>query len=445
MKPLFQQVANFISLTRIFGVVFIFWITPYQTNYWLIITILIYTVICLTDLLDGWVARRFHQVSDIGKILDPLADKIVVLVLLPLLEMQVISSFPVFIILAREFAIMGLRVAAARKGKIVPATLSGKIKTALTLPICGILFARVPVAEVANLPHVLVPLNWLRCWVFSWPHWFFNVLIWLMVAVTVWSFLDYFGSFIWEQYFGVSGRAGRKTKRSLRKWIPNIITSINLLCGLVSILFTLTGRYHITAILILSSLLLDALDGMLARRLNVETSLGAKLDSKADFISFGISPAVVIFKKLLVFSRIKWLLLGAGILALGYYGAVHYRLRRFDKTGHGDFFEGLPSPVGAVFVVVAAISNYLTAPFYFVPIVIVASLLMVSRIPYAHTDYAMRCTVLRYMKYPALLFYALTILNLMDIRIATNLMVYEVLFAITCIYVFSPLFINKKN
>ena len=104
-----KNLANIITLMRILGVGIIFWVTPYKTNYGLILAAMIYTLVCLTDFLDGWVARKLKIVSEWGKILDPLADKILVLVFLPLLEMQVITSFPVFIILAREFTVMGLR------------------------------------------------------------------------------------------------------------------------------------------------------------------------------------------------------------------------------------------------------------------------------------------------------------------------------------------------
>ena len=138
---LLNQLANIITVMRIFGVGIIFWMTPYTTNLTQITVIILYTVICLTDFLDGWIARRLKIESELGKILDPLADKILVLLFLPLLEMQVITSFPVFIILAREFAMMGLRVYSVQQGgDSIPAQFTGKLKTAFTFPVCGILF-----------------------------------------------------------------------------------------------------------------------------------------------------------------------------------------------------------------------------------------------------------------------------------------------------------------
>jgi len=213
-----RQLANMITMTRIFGVAYIFWFTPYVSAAVQSWVILIYTVICLTDFLDGWIARRLNIVSDVGKILDPLADKILVLVFLPLLEMQVITAFPVFIILAREFAIMALRIVSAKKGTIIPATIAGKIKTAITLPICGILLGRVPISSKGDLPILLKPINYLCELVTSWPVIYINILIWIMVLVTVWSFLDYFGSFIWTQNLNKAGGDKAKAKKLVYFW-----------------------------------------------------------------------------------------------------------------------------------------------------------------------------------------------------------------------------------
>ena len=74
--------------------------------------------------------------SELGKILDPLADSDFGLLFLPLPEMQVITSFPVFIILAREFAVMGLRIYSVQVGgDSIPAQFTGKLKTAITFPV----------------------------------------------------------------------------------------------------------------------------------------------------------------------------------------------------------------------------------------------------------------------------------------------------------------------
>jgi CDP-diacylglycerol--glycerol-3-phosphate 3-phosphatidyltransferase/CDP-diacylglycerol--serine O-phosphatidyltransferase len=439
-----RHLANIITLIRILGVILIFWFTPYKTNLMLIWTVIIYTFVCLTDIIDGWVARKLNIVSDIGKILDPLADKIVVLVLLPLLEMQVITSLPVFIILAREFAIMGLRVAAAKTGTIIPAYISGKIKTGVTLPVCGILFARATVEIVPNLPPALVPLDLLRQWIYQWPTLVFNILIWTTVVITLWSFLDYFRSFIWQQYVIKAGGDEKKAKKFLYMLIPNFLTLVNLGFGSAAVIFAAFKMYHITVVLVLLGMFLDAIDGKLARKFETVTKFGAKLDSRADFISFGIAPAVIIFgllsAKINCFYNLPCL-----AIAIGYYGAVHFRLHRFDQKGHSDYFTGLPSPIGASFIVLSAISFYLSQVVVFIPIIIIVSLLMVSKIPYPHMDVATKRTFMRYLKIPAFIFFVLTILNLLDINLAKNLLVYEILFGLSCTYVISPLLLIKKK
>jgi CDP-diacylglycerol--glycerol-3-phosphate 3-phosphatidyltransferase/CDP-diacylglycerol--serine O-phosphatidyltransferase len=441
-----RHLANIITLTRIIGVCLIFWLTPYKTNYVLMWVAIIYTITCVTDFIDGWVARKLNIVTDIGKILDPLADKILVLVFLPLLEMQVITSFPVFIILATEFAKMALRVSAAKNGTIMAAKFSGKVKTAVTLPICGILFARVSVNLHPSLPTLFQLLEQLRIWIFSWPNWFFGILIWSTVIISLWSFFDYFGSFLWQQYIYKAGGDEKKARKFLRMLIPNSISMLNLSFGIAASISAAYGRYNAAVLLVLIGILLDALDGTFARKLDAVSNIGAKLDSKADFISFGIAPAIVILRIILsgnieiTGNLVKILSVAFAFL---YYGSVHYRLRRFDKSGHSSYFDGLPSPVAASLVVIAAISPILSQAYIFISIVTITSLLMISRIPYPHNIESKK-TFLRYLQVPTFIFFCLTILNLLNIHIAKNIFVYEILFSLTCIYVISPLFLLRR-
>lgn len=438
----FRHLANIITVTRIMGVVSIFWLTPYKTNLILLWTVIIYTFVSLTDFLDGWVARRLNIVSDVGKILDPLADKILVLVFLPLLEMQVISSFPVFIILAREFAIMALRVVSAKNGTIISATFAGKLKTAFTLPVCGILLARVPVYEM-DVPAILEPLEFLRVWILGLPQWSINLLIYITVVITIWSFLDYFGSFIWQRYVQKYGGDEERAKKSLRTLVPNTVTMLNFLCGTIAAVVAAFGQYHLAVLLILFGILLDALDGTLARKLNVFSKWGSKFDSKADVMSFGIAPAVVIFRLVTNYAMPQSIIAGF-ILGIAYFAAVYYRLNRFDKSGgHSLYFTGLPSPIGSAIVILAAISEYLSSIYTFAPIVIIVCVLMVSRIPYMH-NIASKKTFLRYLRIPTLIFFGLTIINLLKLRLAYQFYVYEVLFCLTLVYVVSPVFYRSK-
>ena len=189
-----MTIANYITLSRILGVFLILAFVPFHDYMSQLVVVALFMVICFTDFLDGWVARRFDMVTDLGKVLDPLADKILILVFLPLIDMQVINSWPVFVILCREFAIMGLRVYAAKMGWIISASLSGKLKTSFTLLTCGILLCRVPIALLPDATYsFLTPLAVLQQWVLGWPLWVVDGFIWGMVILTLVSFLDYLG------------------------------------------------------------------------------------------------------------------------------------------------------------------------------------------------------------------------------------------------------------
>lgn len=84
----------------------------------------------ITDGLDGYIARRLGQVTNLGKFLDPLADKLLVsAALISLIELEQVSAWIVWVILAREFAVTGLRAIAAADGVVISASKLGKIKT----------------------------------------------------------------------------------------------------------------------------------------------------------------------------------------------------------------------------------------------------------------------------------------------------------------------------
>ncbi|MBE3594188.1 MAG: CDP-diacylglycerol--glycerol-3-phosphate 3-phosphatidyltransferase [Candidatus Carbobacillus altaicus] len=94
----------------------------------------LFVLAALTDFLDGYLARKYRLITDFGKFLDPLVDKMLVLgVLVALVELGRVGSFVVFLILLREFAVSGLRMLAAARGTVIAASGGGKIKTTLQL------------------------------------------------------------------------------------------------------------------------------------------------------------------------------------------------------------------------------------------------------------------------------------------------------------------------
>ena len=99
-----------------------------------IIATVVFILASLSDLLDGYVARHYNQVSNFGKFMDPLADKILVLsAMCFLVEKGQMPGWVVAIILFREFAVSGLRLVAAEKQRVIAAAWSGKVKTTCTM------------------------------------------------------------------------------------------------------------------------------------------------------------------------------------------------------------------------------------------------------------------------------------------------------------------------
>jgi CDP-diacylglycerol---glycerol-3-phosphate 3-phosphatidyltransferase len=132
----------------------------------------VFVVASITDALDGWIARRQKSVSTFGKLMDPLADKLLVTAaLVSLVSLDRVSAWVAMVIIAREFAVTGLRQLAMEHGEVIPASIWGKIKT---------------VAQVAMVL-VLILVEDSPAWV--------DGLVWVTVAITVVSGADYFFGF----------------------------------------------------------------------------------------------------------------------------------------------------------------------------------------------------------------------------------------------------------
>ncbi len=106
------------------------------------VALAVYVIACLTDLLDGYIARHYNQVSDFGKFMDPLADKCLVMAALCWFVAQgQMAAWVLATVLLREFAVSGMRMVAVEKGRVIAAGWSGKVKTASTMVcICLMLF-----------------------------------------------------------------------------------------------------------------------------------------------------------------------------------------------------------------------------------------------------------------------------------------------------------------
>lgn len=135
----------------------------------------VYVVASLTDFVDGQLARRMNLVTDFGKFMDPLADKILVAAAMILfVEMQIIPAWIVIIIMGREFIISGFRMIAAEKGVVIAAGWWGKIKTAETMIMLVLILFFEAMGMRTGVVYVIE-----------------QVLIYASLALTIISMMDY--------------------------------------------------------------------------------------------------------------------------------------------------------------------------------------------------------------------------------------------------------------
>jgi len=105
-----------------------------EPNGWMWASLAVFIIASLTDFIDGHIARKYNQVSDFGKFLDPLADKLLVIAAMTMFcQWGQIPAWALMLVLTREFAVTGLRLVAVGKGKVIAAGWSGKVKTASTM------------------------------------------------------------------------------------------------------------------------------------------------------------------------------------------------------------------------------------------------------------------------------------------------------------------------
>lgn len=164
--------ASKITLARVALIPIYMWMmycSGGQAGPWMWGALAVFIIASVTDFLDGYIARHYKQVSDFGKFLDPLADKLLTLAAMCMFCQW--GSFPAWalmLVLTREFAVSGLRMVAGPKGKVIAAGKSGKIKTASTMVgLCVWMgFAGVELIGI--------------------------VVMWIIVVTTVYSGVEYF-------------------------------------------------------------------------------------------------------------------------------------------------------------------------------------------------------------------------------------------------------------
>ncbi len=154
-----QNIPNLLSLSRLLATVLVVILVLINQPRAFLVATLLFFLASVTDFFDGYLARRFHVVSNLGVFLDLTADKIfVAAILIALVQLGLVPAWIVIIIVSREFLVTGLRSMAAARNKVIPAGAWGKQKTFITLvAIGGLLLAKGLGAQYLSLfPPMLV-------------------------------------------------------------------------------------------------------------------------------------------------------------------------------------------------------------------------------------------------------------------------------------------------
>ena len=164
--------ATKITLARV-AMIPVYLLTMYlsggQSGIWMWLSLAVFMIASLTDFVDGYIARHYNQVSDFGKFLDPLADKLLTLAAMCMFcQWGTFPAWALMIVLTREFAVSGLRMVAGPKGKVIAAGKSGKFKTASTMIGLCVWMAFPSVAIIGT------------------------VVMWVIVITTIYSGVEYF-------------------------------------------------------------------------------------------------------------------------------------------------------------------------------------------------------------------------------------------------------------
>lgn len=170
--------------------------------------------------------------------------------------------------------------------------------------------------------------------------------------------------------------------------LPNLFTTAALFCGFYGIVSSINGKFEVAAIAIFVAMLLDGIDGRVARLTNTESDFGAEFDSLADMVSFGLAPALIIYLwTLSSLGKIGW------IVSFIYVACAALRLARFNtQASHSDkrYFQGLASPAAAAVVAGLIWNGELIQQYVSMPTLqiialvttLFAGLLMVSNVRY---------------------------------------------------------------
>ncbi len=248
---------------------------------------LIFIILSLSDALDGYIARKRKEITEIGKLIDPIADKLLISAALIFLIGRGIPAWMAIVIIAREWIITGLRLIFVSKGTIVSASILGKLKT---------------ISQTVGI--LLVILNFQFAW---------HAML-IAVILTIISGLDYlikFSSIVKDKVIN----------------IPNLITLIRLLLIPFFIISIFENETNIALIIFAAIALSDKIDGLSARLTKQVTEFGNLFDSFTDWTFILVSLIIGIYAKYV--SVVYVLLISVPFISIALLKL--YFLKKFNK------------------------------------------------------------------------------------------------------------------
>jgi CDP-diacylglycerol---glycerol-3-phosphate 3-phosphatidyltransferase len=170
------NVPNFLTILRIFSIPALVVVLVTEFRGWEIVGFAVFLFASLTDMLDGFLARKNKQITVFGQLLDPMADKLLIAsALICLVGRRIVPAWMAVIIIGREIAVTGFRAIASSRGKNIPASGLGKLKMTLeTVTLCLLILGPVNLGPL----HLLAPVG-----------------LWLTVAVALASAVEYYVRF----------------------------------------------------------------------------------------------------------------------------------------------------------------------------------------------------------------------------------------------------------
>lgn len=182
----FWNLPNMLTVGRILLIPVFVWFTYDADPFYSLMAALVFALASVTDVIDGYLARKWNLITVVGKFMDPLADKLIAMAaLVMMVRLGRIAAWVVITLLAREFIVSGLRTVAASEGMVIAAGQEGKWKTSLQL--VGIIMLCVHYVHPLNLGFLNVPVDYNAVG---------KVLVYLSMILSVWSAVLYFRAFL---------------------------------------------------------------------------------------------------------------------------------------------------------------------------------------------------------------------------------------------------------